>query len=84
MVDLAQFEPYLKMSRHDPRFVNDIDYLIRTLIYYQAEINPDEYKRLLNGLNMVRDGNSSETIGVAFTWFKEIMKHGFFNLNFKE
>jgi hypothetical protein len=81
---VINIDEYLVMSRNNPKFKKDFDYIIHSI--HQArnneEITQDQYLEYHNKLYGKKDGEFRESVNKAFARIHTIRRDGFTNLDF--
>jgi hypothetical protein len=83
---MFNFEEYLKMSKHNPRFVHDFKYVLHELSVSASNgtISEEERQRIYYGLCNTFDGEKEEVLNKTFNRFDVLLKEGFYNLIYSE
>lgn len=77
---------YLSLSRYNPKFVADFEYVIHQLDLLQrrGEITSEEYLEIYNSFFKKKGSSGNERIYKSFEWFLDIVENGFFNFQFND
>lgn len=83
---MLNVEDYLKMSKYNPQFVKEYDYVLLELraMLDRGEISDVEYTSYVSSLEDHTKSKVSVDIRRGFTRYATLKKEGFYNLNYKD
>lgn len=75
---------YLDISKNNPKFINDFDYVTHSLIQLErnGQISHEEYLKIYDQLYNKKLNTKKDPIIGSFVWFDDIVKNGYDSLKF--